>query len=254
MKTIIVAVITGVCLYFSIGLLGDVYIRVHTIDAADAQKSTTNYSQDSQKPDEMLGDVEMITFSARDKLPYSIKRKCSSFDLTPCQKFDVHLSESVDWLPKYKGLIKFFGKRKLGDHVTLHIANYGGYIWTGAALFNAIDRSNAHVKVVVGAPSYSMGAMLSCSGDELDLQPYSFLMFHTYRGSANGNGAEIRTKALAMDRLAKKIFATCVEKGVLSNKQVTDILNGKDTYIFPADINSQEFVAADDELSSADIH
>lgn len=122
------------------------------------------------------------------------------------------------------------------DIVYIHMANFGGSVWTGALLFNAIKLSKAKVITIVEAPSFSMGALLACAGDEIQFQPFSLLMFHTYSASVHGKGNEIKEQVLAFDRLTANMMQECVRFGILSKQDILNIQNGQDKYVFPQDI------------------
>lgn len=125
---------------------------------------------------------------------------------------------------------------KKGDTLILRFSNYGGSVYTGAALFNAITQTKAHVKAIIEAPSFSMGAMLPCTADEIDLKPFSFLMYHDYSGGAQGKGSEMREMIKGFDTLVVKMLTEWVNRGILTNSEVKDIKDGKDIYKHPEDL------------------
>ena len=146
------------------------------------------------------------------------------------------LGLSIEDENSYVPHIKILKAATQDDTVHIRLANFGGNIWVGAILFNAIELSQAHVVMDVEAPSFSMGAMLACAGDEINVQPYSWLMYHAGSSILMGKTSDSVAMLNAANRLSRKMMQQCTKLGILTESQITEIENGRDIYVFPEDI------------------
>ena len=98
-------------------------------------------------------------------------------------------------------------------------------------LIDYIQNLECKVDVVVPYPTYSMGAIMSLSGDSLEIKPGGFLMFHDYSsGIARSKGNEIFKQTESyIETFTYKFNKIC--QPFLTKKECEDILNGKDLYI-----------------------
>lgn len=161
---------------------------------------------------------------------------------TSGSEIHIDFKESIVGIAEYKKVIKIIQEAPKEKTIVLHLANFGGLVHTGAALFNALESTKATIKAIIDAPSFSMGAMLACTASEVNIRPYSFLMYHDYSMGAQGKGSEIRGYTQATDKLANKMLQKCVKLGILTNEQIKLIQGGNDVYIHPEDLHTKEVV------------
>lgn len=151
--------------------------------------------------------------------------------------YNFYMSDEIGDVSNYEDMIKGLKALPEGTTVTLHLANFGGYVHTGVQIINAMKASKAHTIAEVEGPSYSMGALIACAANELQLHPYAFLMFHDYSGGFRGKGSESREMIKAFDTLSRNLMTQeCQAKGILTKEQVDAVSSGSDIYIHPADI------------------
>jgi len=167
----------------------------------------------------------------------SVRVEQSAVSTMDAYVYDIYFSPTItNDISDYHELVTLLQKLGYLDDVVVHMSNFGGSVWTGAYLFNAISTTNARTRTIVESPSFSMGAMLSCATDSVTIQPMSFLMYHTYSAIMQGNGVSIRESAKAWEKLGRTMMNRCVDVGVLTKDQINQILDGKDTYIFAEDL------------------
>ena len=177
--------------------------------------------------------VSMVKGS-KDMLPFHVGSNSAYRIMKKDNIYHVYLSSSIDEMVYYVDLIKGLKALNKQDKVIIHMANYGGLVHSGVQIINAMKASNALITVEVEGPSYSMGAVITCAGDEIKLHPYTYLMFHHYSGTFSGKGADSRHQIEALDELVRNILVKeCIAKGILTLDQVDDIMNGVDVYIHP---------------------
>lgn len=165
---------------------------------------------------------------------YTVEEKHSITDNN--KEIHVDFLRQITNIDNYEGLIKLVNELKKDDKLVLHFSNFGGSVYTGAALFNALTLTEADVHAIIEAPSFSMGAMLPCAADTIELKPFSFLMYHDYSGGMRGKGSEMREQIKGFDTLVLKMLDECVKHDILNEEQKMDIKDGKDIYIHPEDM------------------
>lgn len=99
-----------------------------------------------------------------------------------------------------------------------------------------LTATKAEAKAIIEAPSFSMGAMLPCVADSVEMQPFSFLMCHDYSGGMQGKGSEMREQIKGFDTLVLKMLDSCVKHGILTEQDKFNIKDGKDVYIHPENL------------------
>ena len=153
--------------------------------------------------------------------------------------YDVYLGSVVDSVDHYKDLIKGIKSLKSTDTIVIHMANYGGSVMTGVQIINAMKVSKAKVIVELEGPSYSMGALLTCAADDIIYHDYTYLMFHTFSGGFQGKASDSEKHMKAIAKMIVDVLQSeCKPKGILTDRQIEDIMNGVDVYVHPKDINS----------------
>jgi ATP-dependent protease ClpP protease subunit len=179
--------------------------------------------------------VEMFNGSI---LPFEVVRNYEYELRKKDGTFHVYLSSSIEKQSGYKDLVRGLRLLTKEDTVVLHLANFGGFVQTGVMIINAMKASKAHIIANVEAPSYSMGALIACAGDEIKMEPYSFLMFHDYSGDFAGKGSEAGDMIRALDKMSLNLLMNeCVPKGILTEEQANSILRGVDVYVHPDTIH-----------------
>lgn len=143
---------------------------------------------------------------------------------------NIYLSENISGHTDYYEIFELLRNSKKGDTVTFILNNYGGYINTGVQLINFIDKSKAKVKMVVAGPVYSMASLLALVGEEIEIFPHTFLMFHDYSGGEKGKGHEMMSAIVHFKPYFDKILKdTCT--GFLTDREIKRIQDGKDLYV-----------------------
>lgn len=147
-------------------------------------------------------------------------------------KHDVHLDSAFGSNPiDYRELFQKLRQMSTKDEMTLHSKSYGGDCQMAFALCHYVRQCKGKVTIHVESPCYSMGAILACCGDKLDMNPGTFLKFHNYSGGEYGKGGELMLGLKQRDMWFKgqlKHFCT----PFLTDKELERIANDGDIYIF----------------------
>lgn len=158
----------------------------------------------------------------------------NALNVLPVSSSEVYLPDTIQRASVHMGLVNLLRNAKEGDEITIHLNGYGGYVNAGLLIINAIEDSKATVTMQVDGPVYSMHALLACAGDKTVVKRHGYLMFHHYipgrtlyddKNTRIGHDA---TEQMSIDLMNK----TCVAKGILTKKEVIDIMTHNiDTYI-----------------------
>lgn len=189
----------------------------------------THYVHSEMQPTQIFENEDRGPFKIMYSTHYEIVKKGN--------EYHIYLTDTIASANFYQELLRGLRQLESTDKVIIYLANYGGYVMAGAQIMNALIETPAHVTTKVYGPSYSMGALIACVGDEIILDDFAWLMFHHYSGQFAGKGAESRAIMDALDKLSRDMMVDhCVAKGILTNEQVEQVISGVDVYIHPSDL------------------
>lgn len=172
-----------------------------------------------------------------------------------CSTYDIYLNDEIKGTDKYKELVKTLQKASYGDKVVFHLAGYGGDSQGMWDIINNIQNTKARTVMMVEAPVYSAHAYIAVSGDELHMDKYSFLMFHTgsyfgmdctkVKGQDRGHPAsEKACVMLASFEILTERYLDTVKYLTLEQKAL--ILKGNDIYLFAPELNHVTLTSSKD--------
>ena len=150
----------------------------------------------------------------------------------------VYLLNEITDIQHYLTFLTLLENATENDTITIILNNCGGYISTGTHLIDSIRNSNALVNIKVVANCYSMASMLAITGDNLEINDTSYLMFHDYSGGQYGKGNEMSLQNTASQSQMKLFFKKYLTP-FLTNEECTTILQGKDLYIHAEDVRKR---------------
>jgi hypothetical protein len=161
----------------------------------------------------------------------------------PPKVVDIDLGPEILDMSQYGSLGEILRGLPEDATVNLYLHNYGGSVNGLAYLSNALLKTKAHVKAIVDGPTYSAGAFLACYADEIDLYPNSTLMFHIGSMMIPGlaNTHMIDTIITSSKRLIVNSMTECQKKGITTEQDLQDVLNGRELYVFPKGTDGQVF-------------
>ncbi len=154
---------------------------------------------------------------------------------------DVYLGDEIGPAIAYSQLEFILSKATSDQTFIFHIAGYGGSTDAGTQLMWYIQNTKANTVMRVEAPSYSMHAMLVCSGKHIEALPNTYLMFHDYSIGYEGKANEALKMIEASNHQLKKVMQdTCLKRKLLTKNEVEAIMtNGTDIYVHDDEINKR---------------
>ncbi len=103
----------------------------------------------------------------------------------------------------------------------LHIASFGGDVYSGWNIVSAIENSNTPIHTVVEGFAMSMALPIYLAGHYKYLGKYATLLYHELRGQAHGTRQEVKRLDKEYDRLQK-----LYDDYIISHSEITqDILD-----------------------------
>lgn len=100
-----------------------------------------------------------------------------------------------------------------GAPVEVHINSYGGDVFEGIAIMNALRDYEAEVTVIVDGIAASAASYIAVGGaDSLIMQESASLMVHDAWADVSGNSAEIRKQAEELERMSDVIAQIYADK------------------------------------------
>jgi ATP-dependent Clp protease protease subunit len=125
-----------------------------------------------------------------------------------------------------------------GRRVTLRISSPGGSVDEGRLIYNALQRHQGGVDVVVDSSAYSIASYIAMAGDRVVMAKNAMMMLHNPWTMAFGDAAELRKMADVLDKYRDSIIDAYTDKSKKDKKAVMAILNAETWY------TSQEAVDA----------
>jgi ATP-dependent protease ClpP protease subunit len=105
-------------------------------------------------------------------------------------------------------------------HVRLN--TYGGEVFDGIAMYNALQAHPAKVIVHVDGIAASAGSIVAMSGDEIRMADNAFLMIHEARGGVMGEAGDMRQYADVLDKINDVIAGTYQKRAGKTRKYWRD--------------------------------
>lgn len=129
--------------------------------------------------------------------------------------------------------IKILGARY--KNMDIRINSYGGEVYAGLGIFNAIRASRSNINIYIDGVAASMAAVIALCGRPVFMSRYARLMIHPVSGGIQGNAQQIRTYANEVENLTKTLVKIVAKKTGQTDEEVeSQYFNGVDNW-FSAD-------------------
>ena len=119
-----------------------------------------------------------------------------------------------------------------------HINSNGGEIFSAIQLMRTMQETPATVIASVEGMCMSAATLIFLTADVCEISEHSHFMFHTYSSGNWGKGSEQLAGVMADDKWARHLFNT-VYKGFLEPKEIKEMIDGKDFWMNPAEVNKR---------------
>lgn len=93
----------------------------------------------------------------------------------------------------------------LYSDIDIHLHTYGGSVFDGNLMINAIEKSPANITIVIDGVAASMGALLLVSAKKVKMVENGYIMVHNPSSGAWGNAFVLESEAKLL-RMMEKDF------------------------------------------------
>lgn len=117
-----------------------------------------------------------------------------------------------------------------GKDITVWIDTYGGDVFAGNGIYNALKEHDGKVTVKVDGKAMSAGSLIAMAGDEIWMSPVAVMMIHNPMTGVYGDMHEFRKVAEELDTIKNAILNAYVSKTGRSIEELSTMLDDE-TYM-----------------------
>lgn len=118
------------------------------------------------------------------------------------------------------------GLEKQHTDITLKLHTYGGSVFDGNIMYNALRSSKANIRIKIVGIAASMGAVIAMSRPNVEMAENGFLMIHAPSGYVNGTAADLESNAKLLRSIEANFSKKLIERTGKTEKQVNKWLEG----------------------------
>jgi ATP-dependent Clp protease protease subunit len=119
-------------------------------------------------------------------------------------------------------------------NIRVRINSYGGEVFDGIAIYNALKRHEASVTVEIYGIAASIASIIAMAGDRVIMPANTFMFIHDPLTVAIGDADDMREIADELEKLASGLVTTYMAKSSKSEKEVKKWM-AEDTWFSAAD-------------------
>lgn len=112
-----------------------------------------------------------------------------------------------------------------GQDLTVWIDSYGGSVFAGASIYNALKEHNGKVIVKVDGKAMSAASVIAMAGDEVHMSPVAVMMIHNPLTGAYGDMHDLRKVADILDTVKESIVNAYVTKTGKSAEEISSLMD-----------------------------
>ena len=121
------------------------------------------------------------------------------------------------------------------EPIIVKLSTYGGSVYDGLGIIDAIRGSNAPVHIVVVGKAMSMGLPILLAGDKRSMTMNSTIMYHEISTYEGGKLEEFKDTVTEMSRLQELVDKMVLNRTKLLKKDLADVIKRKAEWYIPAD-------------------
>lgn len=119
------------------------------------------------------------------------------------------------------------------DEIEIRMHCYGGEVFEGYAIFNAIKNCEKKVTIIIDGIAASMATIIMLAADEIQIARNGFLMIHAPSGSSYGDAQKHINTAKLLRKLEATVLSEYSKRSGQKSKDFRKYLDGND-YWFTA--------------------
>lgn len=127
--------------------------------------------------------------------------------------------------------------------IDVRINSYGGDVFDGLAIYNALVRHSAVVTTHVDGIAASIASVIAMAGESINVAENSWIMIHDAWGMAVGNAADLRKTAALLDSATSNLAKIYADRTKLSQTDIADMM-AQETWLSASDAVDKGFATA----------
>lgn len=112
------------------------------------------------------------------------------------------------------------------SEVTLKLHTYGGSVFDGNLMYNAINKAKAKVTIEIEGLAASMGAFLLMATPDVKIVENGFIMIHAPRSGSSGTSSELKKRAKLLDKMQENFVSKLQERTGLTAAKAKAYMDG----------------------------
>ena len=109
--------------------------------------------------------------------------------------------------------------------LTVWIDSYGGSVFAGASIYNALKAHGGKVTVKIDSKAMSAASVIAMAGDEIIMSPVALMMIHNPLTGIFGDMQDLRKTADILDEVKESIMNAYEAKTDLSRDEISEMMN-----------------------------
>ena len=143
------------------------------------------------------------------------------------KNIDYYLINEIEDIEDYIDFLRALGECHPNDTVDVHINCFGGAMYAGYHLFDALVDCPATINMHVDGFCASAASTILMAGDNFDFAPHACVMVHSMSAMFYGKWHEM-TARLEFDKTWFEKSAREIYKGFMTEEEIEDMIKGKD--------------------------
>lgn len=115
-----------------------------------------------------------------------------------------------------------------GKNITVWIDSWGGDVFAGVGIYNALKEHKGKVTVKVDGKAVSAGSIIAMAGHEILMSPGSIMMVHNPWSRATGESKDMRKTADVLDEVKEAILNVYLTKSNKSRDEISKLMDDEE--------------------------
>jgi ATP-dependent Clp protease protease subunit len=112
-----------------------------------------------------------------------------------------------------------------GKNITVWIDSYGGNVFAGAGIYNALKNHQGKVIAKIDGKAMSIASVIAMAADEVQVSPVGVIMIHNPWSMASGDMHDLRKTADVLDTIKESIVNAYVLKTGKSESEIAIMMD-----------------------------
>lgn len=114
-----------------------------------------------------------------------------------------------------------------GQDLTVWIDSYGGSVFAGASIHNALKEHDGKITIKVDTKAMSAASVIAMAGDEILMSPTALMMIHNPLTGVYGDMHQMREVADVLDQVKESIINAYIGKTGRSRTDISEMMDNE---------------------------